>query len=72
MFRGGRRIGFVGTLCHHLDVGGRGERTAEMIDQLGKLAGLGIGTAICNVARIWDRRPIDIIGSEIIPAVATL
>ena len=22
MFRDGRRIGFVGTLCHHLDVGG--------------------------------------------------
>ena len=60
------------SVLFHLDVGERGERVAEVVDELGKLAELGIGTAICNVARIWDRKPIDIIGSEIIPAVAAL
>jgi alkanesulfonate monooxygenase SsuD/methylene tetrahydromethanopterin reductase-like flavin-dependent oxidoreductase (luciferase family) len=60
------------SVLFHLDVGERGERVAEAVDELGKLAELGIGTAICNVARIWDRKPIDVIGSEIIPAVAAL
>ncbi len=60
------------SVLFHLDVGERGERAAEVVDELGKLAELGIGTAICNVARIWDRKPIDIIGSKIIPAVAAL
>jgi F420-dependent oxidoreductase-like protein len=60
------------SVLFHLDVGNRGERAGEVIDELGKLAELGVGTAICNVARIWDREPIDIIGSEIIPAVAAL
>ncbi len=60
------------SVLFHMDVGDSGERAAEMVDQLGKLAELGVGTAICNVAGIWGRKPIDIIGSEIIPAVAPL
>jgi hypothetical protein len=59
-------------VLYHLDVGERGERAGEVVDDLGKLAELGVGTAICNVARIWDRKPIEIIGSEVIPAVAAL
>jgi F420-dependent oxidoreductase-like protein len=60
------------SVLFHLDVGERGERARQVVDELGTLAELGIGTAICNVARIWDRKPIEIIGGEIIPVVATL
>jgi F420-dependent oxidoreductase-like protein len=60
------------SVLFHLDTGVRGERASQVVDELGRLAELGIGTAICNVARIWDRKPIEIIGSRIIPAVATL
>jgi F420-dependent oxidoreductase-like protein len=60
------------SVLFHLDTGQRGERAGQVVDELGRLAELGIGTAICNVARIWDREPIEIIGSQIIPAVATL
>jgi F420-dependent oxidoreductase-like protein len=60
------------SVLFHLDVGERGERASEVVEELARLAELGIGTVICNVAGIWDRKPIDVIGSEIIPAVAAL
>jgi F420-dependent oxidoreductase-like protein len=60
------------SVLYHLDVGERGERARQVVDELGALAESGIDTAICNVARIWDRTPIEIIGTEIIPAVAAL
>jgi F420-dependent oxidoreductase-like protein len=60
------------SVLFHVDVGDRGERAGQMVDELAKVAALGIDTAICNVAGIWDRKPIEIIGSEIIPAVAAL
>jgi F420-dependent oxidoreductase-like protein len=60
------------SVLFHLDVGNSGERAGQVVDELGKLAELGIGTAICNVVGIWERKPIEIIGSEIIPAVAAL
>ena len=60
------------TVLFHIDVGNRGERAGQVVDELGKLAELGVSTAICNVAGIWDRTPIEIIGSKIIPAVAAL
>ena len=60
------------SVLFHLDVGDRGERAAQVVDELGRLAEAGVGTAICNVARIWERKPIEIIGSQIIPAVAAL
>jgi F420-dependent oxidoreductase-like protein len=60
------------SVLFHLDTGERGERASQVVDELGRLAELGIDTAICNVAGIWDRKPIEIIGSQIIPAVAAL
>jgi F420-dependent oxidoreductase-like protein len=54
------------------DVGERGERVSNVIDQLAGLAELGFGTAIGRVADVWAVRPLEIIGSEVIPAVAAL
>jgi F420-dependent oxidoreductase-like protein len=59
--------------CYFIfDVGEKGEKTAEVVDQLGELAGLGFQAAIGAVANVWQITPLEIIGSEVIPAVASL
>ena len=54
------------------DVGPKGEKAQEVVDQLGGLAQLGFQTAIGGVANVWDVTPLEVIGSEVIPAVANL
>jgi F420-dependent oxidoreductase-like protein len=44
--------------------------TARIVDELGALAGLGFHAAIGAVRDIWDVTPLEVIGSEVIPAVA--
>jgi len=46
--------------------------TQRIIDELGALAGLGFDAAIGAVANVWDVTPLEVIGSEVIPAVADL
>ena len=59
--------------CYFIfDVGPKGEKVNEVIDNLGKLAELGFDTAIGAVANVWERTPLEIIGSQVIPAVAGL
>jgi F420-dependent oxidoreductase-like protein len=43
---------------------------AQIIDELGALAGLGFDAAIGSVADVWAVTPVEFVGSEIIPAVA--
>jgi F420-dependent oxidoreductase-like protein len=54
------------------DVGRGGEKAQEVIDQLGRLAELGFETAIGQVVHVSEITPLEVIGSEIIPAVADL
>ena len=69
----GRSFDEIEKTCYfRFDVGERGERVAEVIDQLGELAGMGIDMAIGSVAGVWNLRPLEIIGSQVIPAVAPL
>ncbi len=59
--------------CYFIfDVGQHGENVGQIIDQLGALAELGFDTAIGAVANVWDVTPLEIIGAEVIPAIATL
>jgi F420-dependent oxidoreductase-like protein len=44
--------------------------TQRIIDDLGALAELGFDAAIGPVSGVWDVRPLEIIGSEVIPRVA--
>jgi F420-dependent oxidoreductase-like protein len=60
------------TCIFRFDVGDRGERAAEVVDQLGGLAEQGIDMAIGGVAGVWGLKPLEVIGSEVIPAVAGL
>jgi F420-dependent oxidoreductase-like protein len=59
--------------CYFIfDVGEKGEKAAEVVDQLAELAGLGFQAAIGAVANVWELTPLEIIGSEVIPAVSEL
>ena len=59
--------------CYFIfDVGPHGEKANEVIDNLGKLAELGFDTAIGAVADVWEMTPLEIIGGQVIPAVADL
>jgi len=42
----------------------------RIVDELGALAEAGFAAAIGAVANVWDVRPLEIIGSEVIPRVA--
>jgi hypothetical protein len=44
--------------------------TQRIIDDLATLAGLGFDAAIGGVANVWDVSPVELIGSDVIPAVA--
>jgi F420-dependent oxidoreductase-like protein len=54
------------------DVGNNGELAGAVTDRLAGLAELGFGTAIGAVKDVWTLRPLEVIGSQIIPAVAAL
>jgi F420-dependent oxidoreductase-like protein len=59
--------------CYFIfDVGEKGEKAGEIVDQLGKLAELGFQAAIGGVANVWSVTPLEVIGSAVIPAVAGL
>jgi F420-dependent oxidoreductase-like protein len=69
----GRDYDEIVKTCYFIfNVGKNGEHTAQTIDQLGGLADMGFAVAIGAVANVWDVTPLEIIGSEVIPAVAAL
>jgi F420-dependent oxidoreductase-like protein len=69
----GRDYDEITKTCYFIfDVGEKGEKSAQVVDQLGELAGMGFQAAIGAVANVWDVTPLEIIGSEVIPAVASL
>ena len=59
------------TAYYAYDVGDKGENTAKIIDDLGRLSEQGIQTAIGGVANVSQITPLEVIGNEIIPAVAS-
>jgi F420-dependent oxidoreductase-like protein len=58
------------TAYYGFDVGEKGEKTAQVIDDLGRLAEQGIQTAIGYVAHVSTITPLEVIGNEVIPAAA--
>jgi F420-dependent oxidoreductase-like protein len=69
----GRDYDEITKTCYFIfDPGAKGEHTGEMIDRLGQLAQMGFQAAIGRVADVWEVTPLEIIGSEVIPAVADL
>jgi F420-dependent oxidoreductase-like protein len=60
------------TCAFGFDVGERGEKAGELVEQLRWLAGMGVETVVGMVPRIDRITPLEIIGNEVIPAVADL
>ena len=53
-------------------MGEKGEKAAEVVDRLGAMAELGFQAAIGGVANVWQVTPLEVIASDVIPAVANL
>ncbi len=69
----GRDYDEIEKTCYFIfDTGGKGEKAAEIVDQLGSLAEMGFHAAIGAVANVWQVTPLEVIGSQVIPAVAAL
>ncbi|MDQ3865073.1 MAG: LLM class F420-dependent oxidoreductase [Actinomycetota bacterium] len=60
------------TCAFAFDVGERGEKVGELVGGLRWLAGMGIETVIGFVPRVDSIAPLEVIGSEVIPAVIDL
>jgi F420-dependent oxidoreductase-like protein len=60
------------TSIFRFDVGPKGEKAGEVIDQLGQLSEMGIQTVIGGVVNVDQITPLEVIGTEVIPAVAGL
>jgi F420-dependent oxidoreductase-like protein len=58
------------TAIFRLDVGQKGEKAGELIDALGRLSEQGIQTVIGGVVNVSSITPLEVIGNEVIPAVA--
>jgi len=68
----GRDYDEITKTCYFsFDVGAKGEKAGEVTDQLGKLAEQGFEVAIGMVPNVWDVTPLEIVGSQVIPAVAS-
>jgi F420-dependent oxidoreductase-like protein len=67
----GRDYDEITKTCYFaFDVGDKGERAGEIVDQLGSLSEMGFQVAIGAVANVWDITPLEIIGAHVIPAAA--
>ncbi|MEC3976523.1 LLM class F420-dependent oxidoreductase [Amycolatopsis sp. H20-H5] len=60
------------TVYHVLDIGEKGEKSAQLIDELGRLRGLGIDVALGAMPGLPDTELLERFGSEIIPAAEAL
>jgi F420-dependent oxidoreductase-like protein len=69
----GRDYDEIEKTCYFLfDPGAKGEKTGEMVDNLGRLAEMGFDSAIGAVTDVWKISPLEVIGSDVIPEVAKL
>ena len=67
----GRDYDEITRTCYFIfDVGEKGEKAAEMVDQLGRLADLGFQAAIGAVANVWQVTALEVMAAEVIPAAS--
>ena len=60
------------TVGYNFDVGENGERVGQTIEDLKRLAAVGVQVAHGRVQRVWELTPLEVIGKEVFPAVADL
>jgi F420-dependent oxidoreductase-like protein len=56
----------------NVDVSENGSKAGEATEQLRKLAGMGVQTVIASVKDVDRIRPLEVLGREVIPAIADL
>jgi F420-dependent oxidoreductase-like protein len=60
------------TSGYTFDIGEKGERVDQVVEDLRNLAALGVQVAHGRVQRVWELAPLEVIGKEVIPAIADL
>jgi F420-dependent oxidoreductase-like protein len=60
------------TSGYTFDIGEKGEHVDRVVEDLRNLAALGVQVAHGRVQRVWDLSPLEIIGKEVVPAIADL
>ncbi|MQA87777.1 MAG: TIGR03560 family F420-dependent LLM class oxidoreductase [Streptosporangiales bacterium] len=60
------------TVLYNFDVGERGENAGRVVDDLGRLAEMGFQVAHGNVRNVSAVTPLEVIGRDVLPAVADL
>ncbi|WP_256804747.1 LLM class F420-dependent oxidoreductase [Frankia sp. ACN10a] len=60
------------TTTYSFDVGPNGERVERILDDLGRLAELGVQAVIGGVRDVWRLEPLYILGERVIPVAAGL
>lgn len=54
------------------DVGEKGERAGQLVEELQSYAALGVQAAVGTVPRVSELTPLEVIGKEVIPAIADI
>jgi len=62
----------VKTVYYLYDVGDKGENVQRIVDDLGQFAELGFSEALGHVKDSHRLEPLEVVGSQVIPAVASL
>ena len=60
------------TVLYNFDVGASGERVSQVVDDLRELHRRGFQVAHGRVSDVWRITPLEIIGREVLPAIAEL
>lgn len=60
------------TVLYNFDVGEKGQRAGQIVEDLHNLASLGVQVAVGSAARVSDLAPLEVIGKEVIPAIANI
>ncbi|BFU43632.1 LLM class F420-dependent oxidoreductase [Krasilnikovia sp. MM14-A1004] len=60
------------TVLYNFDLGEKGERVGEIVDELRRLAGLGFTVAHGSLRNAWDLDQYEIFSKELIPAAEAL
>jgi F420-dependent oxidoreductase-like protein len=58
------------TVMFALDPGNDGENVDALLEELRRLAGLGIEEAHCRVPDVWQIKPLEMLGERLIPVAA--
>jgi hypothetical protein len=67
----GRNCGEIEkTVLYNFDVREKGERAGQIVEDLRRLAGLGAQAAVGSAVRVSGPTTLEVIGEEVIPAIA--